>query len=106
MIYETYLANIKNVPKNALRVRVCRPSHLGPSVELLHDWKEGKITWEEYKQRYIEQLMGDNIAINDLFTIASYAGMRDVYLYCYEKDKTHCHRSILLQVIRHMIKGE
>lgn len=106
MIFETYLANIKNVPKGALRVRVCRPSHLGPSAELLKGWKDGKITWEEYRQRYIEQIMSDNVAINDIFTIADTAKRKDVYIYCYEKSPEHCHRSILLQAIRHMIEGE
>ncbi|GAI92848.1 unnamed protein product [marine sediment metagenome] len=52
MLKETYLANLKNVPDRAIKVRVARPAILSPSKELLKDWKDGKIDWGQYETRY------------------------------------------------------
>ena len=31
---------------------------LAPSIELLNDWKDKKIGWEEYEERYLKRLKG------------------------------------------------
>lgn len=99
MIKETYLANLKNIPKDAIRIRVARPSILAPSKLLLNDWKAGRITWEEYYRRYVNQIRNDHDALQMLEHIRRQARTRDVYLYCYEK-KPPCHRFILLEMLR------
>jgi len=99
MIYETYLANLKNLPAGALKMRVARPSRLGPSKELLHDWKDGKITWDEYTVRYVNEISSNSAAIIDIMTIVAFAKRKDVFIYCYEKNPP-CHRFILLDIIK------
>ncbi len=63
MLKETYLANLKNVPAGAVKVRVARPAILSPSKELLKDWKDGKITWSEYETRYKTEILSNQKAI-------------------------------------------
>lgn len=100
MLYETYLSNLKNLPPGVVRIRVCRPAMLSPSQELLRQYKESEITWEQYVEQYILELLANREAYPFLEKIAEWAKSRDVYLYCYEKDPAHCHRSILLRMLK------
>jgi uncharacterized protein YeaO (DUF488 family) len=102
MLYSTYLSNLKNLPQGVVRVRVCRPCILSPSKELLKQYKTGEITWEQYVEQYKLELISNRSAYPFLETIAGWAKSRDVYLYCYEKDPSHCHRSILLEILKGM----
>jgi len=99
MLKETYLANLKNVPAGAVKVRVARPAILSHSKELLKDWKEGKITWNEYKTRYKAEILSNEKAIEKIKLLKELSEYKDVYLYCYEKNPP-CHRFILLELIR------
>lgn len=99
MLHETYLANLKNIPKNAMRIRVARPSILAPSKKLLDDWKGSKIDWKQYEHRYRLEIASNNEAINMLFMIKGWAELRDVYIYCYEKNPP-CHRFIIMEIIK------
>lgn len=99
MLKETYLSNLKNLPPGVRRVRVCRPSILAPSAELLALWKNGKLTWEGYVEQFRLELLARKGAYARMAEIAKSARDGDVYLYCYERDNTHCHRSILLEII-------
>ena len=99
MIKETYLANLKNIPRDAIKIRVARPSPLAPSKELLKDWKLGRIDWEQYTKRYINQIRNDQDALQMMEHIKQQAKTKDVYLYCYEKHFP-CHRFILLRMLQ------
>lgn len=98
MLKETYLANLKNLPTDAIKVRVAKPSILAPSNQLLKDWKENQITWEQYETRYLIELLTNPKAIARLAYIKELAKTNDVYLFCYEKSPP-CHRFILLKVL-------
>ena len=99
MLKETYLANLKNVPAEAVKIRVARPAILSPSKELLNDWKGGKITWNEYETRYKAEILSSQEAVETIKLIKELSEHKDVYLYCYEKNPP-CHRFILLELIR------
>lgn len=100
MIKETYLSNLKNIPRDAITVKVSRPSILAPSKELLNDWKAGRISWDRYRQRYINQIENNHDALQMLEHIRWQARTKDVYIYCYERFPEHCHRSILLEMLK------
>lgn len=100
MIKQTYLSNLKNLPPGSLRIRVCRPSLLAPSKKLLDEYKSGKISWNEYSDHFRLQLLANKDAFESLFKLKGLAETRDVYLYCYEKDPRHCHRSILMKILK------
>lgn len=98
MLKETYLANLKNIPSRAIKVRVARPAILSPSKELLKDWEDEKINWNEYEIRYKTEILTNPKALEKIKRIKEISEIRDVYLYCYEKTPP-CHRFILLDLI-------
>jgi len=44
VLKEGYIGNRRKYPKDEVKIRVARPSCLGPSESLLKDWKERKIS--------------------------------------------------------------
>ena len=77
---------------------------LGPSVELLADWRQEKITWEEYTERFEGEMLAMPSAILLLGLRAwhqRYNG--DITLLCVEKErdplKRRCHRDTLKRLI-------
>jgi len=95
---ESYIANWRNLPKEAIKIRVARPSVLAPSKELLRDWKEGRITWGEYEERYRQEILSNPKAVRKLLEIKALAEEKEVYLLCYEREPP-CHRFILIELI-------
>lgn len=103
MLKETYLAIKKNVPKDAIPIVVTRTagSILSPSWILLNDYKEQRITWEQYKERFHNEM--DNEPCRAYMKkIKLLAKERDVYLICYEKPPKPCHCFLLLEMINNM----
>lgn len=66
-----------------------------PSWDLLNDWKQGLITWEEYTERYNKEMNLPYSAciikheINETMALMN----KDIILLCYEKSQ--CHRFLL-----------
>lgn len=99
MLLEGYLANLKNYPKDEIKIEVTRSSGsiLAPSWELLNDYKSGKIDWTGYERRYINEMTNPK-AIMEMLRIKSLSETTNVRLICYEKNPP-CHRFILLRMI-------
>lgn len=99
MLLEGYLANLKNYPKDEIKIYVTRTtgSILAPSWELLNDYQSGKIDWTGYERRYINE-MANPKAIRTMLKIKSLSEKTNVRLICYEKNPP-CHRFILLRMI-------
>lgn len=70
---------------------------LAPSYELLRDWRDHRITWEEYAARFREEILSSPEALAALRHIIDLARTKDVYLICWEKSPP-CHRYILLDL--------
>jgi hypothetical protein len=126
--YTSYYANMKNIPANYLCVgisRVCpewlidneppnflfvRGNILAPSSELLSDMKSGKITEDEYTERYKEQIH-KTFSNNHFFTdfdgwIESMEEQFEdkyeaIVFLCYEKPSDFCHRHILREMFNY-----
>lgn len=76
---------------------------LGPSVELLTDWRQEKITWAEYKERFRDEMDGlaSEILLIGLKELEYDSGeLTVITLLCVEhEDNPHCHRHILKKLI-------
>ena len=99
MLKESYLAVMKNLPNDAVKVVVTRTagSVLSPSWELLEDYKNGKINWAGYVERFKNEMNNDR-CIAEMRKIKWMAKDRDIYLICYEK-RYPCHRFLLIDMI-------
>ena len=101
MITESYISMWNKLPKDAIKVRVARPSVLSASKELLYDYKEGRINWQEFENRFRKEITNNTKAIAELKRLKILSQEKDVYLICYEKNYP-CHRFILIDLIKEL----
>ena len=100
MLKESYLANIKKLPKDAIKIVVTRSAGhmLSPSKTLLWNYKKGKVDWDGYVKTFYREM--DNPAcIAIMREIKKLAMERDVFLICYEVPGKNCHRYLLIDMI-------
>lgn len=119
MLYINYLANIENTPEGVKKYIIVRipPKHfnfyqhpdtkhkpqLSPSKELLMASKNGELSFERFKERFLQEIhvrTDMKQAINEL--VAELNKGEDICLICYEKDSNDCHRKILADYIKEM----
>jgi len=72
---------------------------VAPSQKLLADAKAAKIGWQEYKENYLADLRSSEDAYEWMKKVAKETKNLDVILVCFEKDATHCHRTLLAEEI-------
>lgn len=101
MIKQGYIARWNQYPEQEIKIRVAGSSILGPSQELLDNWKEGKITWEEYTKRFKREIRNNPQSVEKLKEIKELSREKDVRLICYEKNPP-CHRFILIEMIKNL----
>ena len=99
MIYTGYIAKWRSYPDDEVKVRVARPHVLSPSKELLHDWKEGNMSWTDYENRFSEEIASNPDAVNEIIRLAKLSRTQNIRLICYEKDWGHCHRRLLFWML-------
>lgn len=99
MLKESYLANMRNLPESAVKIVVTRTAEhvLSPSKGLLWDYKKGRINWDQYVERF-KQEMNNDVCMAAMRKIKWEAKFKDVFLICYEK-KYPCHRFLLIDMI-------
>lgn len=102
MLKESYLAVMNRLPQDSVKIVVTRTAGcvLSPSWDLLNDYKNGKISWDEYVERF-KQEMNNDICIATMRKIKWMAKDKDVHLICYEKSG-NCHRHILKRMIEEL----
>jgi uncharacterized protein YeaO (DUF488 family) len=98
MIKESYISMWKKLPEDTIKVRVARPSVLSASKELLSDYKQGRIAWQEFEGRFRKEIISNPKAVAELKRLKALSQDKDVYLICYEKNYP-CHRFILIDLI-------
>lgn len=73
---------------------------LAPSKELLFDWKKGRITWQEYEERFFNEMKEQKEALDK---VREMAFEQTVTFLCVERgapeDKIRCHRRLLKEII-------
>jgi len=102
-ILEGYIAKWKKYPEDEVKIRVARPSILGPSKRLLQDYKENGLSWAEYTTRYIAEILASPRALKQIEDIIELSKTKTVRLICYEKSPP-CHRFILMDMIKECLK--
>ena len=102
-ILEGYIAQWRNYSEDEVKIRVARPSILGPSKRLLEDYKKNNLSWAEYTTRYVAEIMASPRALKQIDDIIELSKTKDVRLICYEKNPP-CHRFILLDMIADIVK--
>lgn len=102
-IREGYLAILRRLkaenPAAHFEV-VTRMAHsvLAPSQQLLDSMKNGTIGWDEYVERFKEEILANPRAIARLNELMEIAKTKTVFLICYEKNPP-CHRFILKDIL-------
>ena len=69
---------------------------LGPSVELLRAYRDGRIAWEEFARRYRAEMRAKPEFLAEL---AHRGQNATVTLLCYEEDESRCHRALLKELV-------
>ncbi len=118
MLKESYVAKLKTLPKDAIKIEVGYPSIFAPSKNLLSDFnelrlklmKKGKtepearrIAWEQtnFEKRYRKKIESNTKLVYKLKKIKKLSEKKDIYLYCY-CGKPLCPRFILMDIINKM----
>jgi len=70
---------------------------VAPSKNLLRDWKQNEMNWEEYCRRYMDEMFSQKEKITEL---ASMAVSETITLICFEPEHhPHCHRHLLKRLL-------
>ena len=118
MIYTTYLSNLKNLPTNdkTKKYLITRwkprntidvkkydlewAPNLAPTELTLAKYTDGSIDWAEFRRRFINESFDNKLFIDGISDIVELNEKGyDIYLICYEKDCSICHRSILKEIL-------
>ena len=107
MIYTTYFAKLKSLPKNIIPISICGKApdwykglqykKLAPKYDFFMKWKENHDN-DYYTKCFKEQVL-DNLNVDDV--IYDLVGILDVNegvviaLVCYEKPSDFCHRHLV-----------
>ena len=79
---------------------------LSPSTELLKSYKNNEITREEYKIKYLTELIFRNISINNLMTkfktLDNIVSPSGIVLLGYPKNPEECHRRFLAEFLENL----
>ena len=65
---------------------------LGTEMDLIHKWKEGRITWASFSRSYVASLKGKESILRGL---AAKSKRGTITLLCTDKDENRCHRTLL-----------
>ena len=118
MLKESYVAKLKTLPKDAIKIEVGYPSIFAPSEKLLSEFNELKWklmkkgmtepearreAWEQtnFEKRYRKKVTSNPEVLYKLREINKLSEEKGVYLYCY-CGKKPCHRFILLDIVKKM----
>lgn len=132
--FTSYYGNYKNIPKNYMCVQISRTCPeglennsnfskirnciLAPSEELLSDMKSGKITEEEYKKRYVIEVLTSIQTIQGCKDLKEYIHKVEaiystfqtkwdaIVFMCYETPDKFCHRHILANLLTKIYRIE
>ena len=107
MIYTTYFANLRNLPKNIHPISICGKApewydgkqykKLAPKYDFFMEWKknhDNDYYIKCFKEQVLDKLNVDDV-IYDLVGILDVNEGVDIALVCYEKPSDFCHRHLV-----------
>lgn len=69
---------------------------LGTPLDLIKDWKSGRVAWAEFARRYRAAMQGQQ---DKMAALAARAEKQNVTLLCGCRDENTCHRILLKEMI-------
>ena len=72
---------------------------LSPSKELLFSYKEGKISWAEFKVNLLSEIKNNNNSLDAIYSLNNCSRFYNVTLLCYEKEGNPCHRHLIRELV-------
>lgn len=70
-------------------------AELSPSIDLLIDYKQGVVSWNEFESSYFKYLNDNKDKIESSLKTIKDSNTDKVVLCCFEKSNEPCHRHIL-----------
>lgn len=78
---------------------------VAPSRELIREFKGGGLSWDGFARRYLEEMQGRE-AREEIRRLAALASRQRTTLMCVCDDESHCHRSLLRDLILKAARGD
>lgn len=108
MIYTSYFAKLKSLPKNIIPISICGKApdwykglqykKLAPKYDFFMEWKKNHDN-DYYIKCFKEQVLSNLNADEVIFELNEMCGCRfvdvDICLICYEKPSDFCHRHLV-----------
>ena len=115
MIYTTYFANLRNLPKNIVPISICGKTpdwykglqykKIAPKYDFFMEWKknhDNNYYIEHYEQEVLKNLKVEEV-IKELLELCLPSEVVPIYawpaldiaLVCYEKPSNFCHRHLV-----------
>lgn len=73
-------------------------SALAPSRRLLQSYRAGDITWEAFRERYLDEMQGEDQR-TEIHRLAKLARSQRITLLCVCDDQERCHRWLLQDLV-------
>ena len=73
---------------------------LSPSIELIHKYKDGKISWKKFLSSYKFEISKNSQSLALVEQLRKQSKTEDITLLCFEPDGEPCHRHVLREIIR------
>jgi len=73
---------------------------LSPSLNLIHEYKNDKITWKTFFSRYKKELQENLTAVEIMQELYKKSKASNITLLCFEPDGVPCHRHLLRDIIK------
>jgi hypothetical protein len=113
MIYTTYFAKLKSLPKDIIPISICGKApngytglqykKLAPKYDFFMEWKRTGDN-DYYIKCFKEQVLNKLNALETLLELSEVAGFHnrfnDICLVCYEKPGDFCHRHLVAEWLR------
>lgn len=104
MIYTSYFAQLRNLPKNIVPISICGKAPdwykgiqykvLAPKYQFFMEWKKNKDN--DYYIKHFQEEVLDGLDVYDVVDrLYELSEGKDIALICYEKPTDFCHRHLV-----------
>lgn len=105
MIFTSYFYQMQFIPEEFIGIAITAKApdwwhglqykKLAPTYDILMSYKEGRITEEQYIQRYQNEVLSKLNPYRVLQDLKDLSDGRDIILLCYENSRSFCHRHLV-----------
>lgn len=77
----------------------------GPSPKLIVDFFKDRISWDDYKRLYLEEIKSNPKVVSQMKFFAKHSLTHNVTFLCVEEKAEDCHRKILADECQRLVPG-